>query len=120
MSIDIHVAYDTRCCFCKEDKGLIFVKYTYVIGDELCICKKCLEEALDTLKEVEDYHSDTKSVPDVVVITVTAKYLLERGLWDRACVIHGINPWAMAEGLMSSSDTLGFTQKQVEEMGLDI
>jgi len=51
-------------------------------------------------------------------IQITAKELLDKGKWDEACEIKGLNPWCINEGMMDSSESLSFTLKEAEQLGL--
>ena len=54
----------------------------------------------------------------MATISVTARELMDRGLWKRACDMTGLNPWAVNEGLMDSSDTVTLTVEQARDLGL--
>lgn len=49
---------------------------------------------------------------------LTAKEILDRGLWTSFCKMRGINEWAVNEGLMDSSEEFSFTENEALEMGL--
>ena len=51
-------------------------------------------------------------------ILITARELLDKGLWIKACNVLGINEWAINEGLMNSFDTITITAEQAKEIGL--
>jgi hypothetical protein len=51
-------------------------------------------------------------------VTVTARELLDRLVWDRACDMLGLNPWAVNEGQMDSGERLTFTLEQAQTLGL--
>jgi hypothetical protein len=53
-----------------------------------------------------------------VKITVTARELLDRLVWDQACDMLGLNEWAINEGRMDASDTVTLTLAQAAELGL--
>ena len=53
-----------------------------------------------------------------VKVAITARELMDRYLWDRACDLLGISPWAVSEGQMDSSDTVELTQEQARELGI--
>lgn len=53
-----------------------------------------------------------------MTITVTAGELSDRWLWEEACEILGIDEYALAEGLMDSSEELTFTEAQARKIGL--
>lgn len=59
-----------------------------------------------------------EEISDAVKITITARELLDRGLWDQACELIGLNVWAINEGLMDSSDEVTLTQEQAQKLGL--
>jgi len=48
---------------------------------------------------------------------ITANDALERGCWDKLCEMFGINPWAMSEGLMESTEEFTLTEKQAKKLG---
>lgn len=50
-------------------------------------------------------------------IIVTARMILERGCWDEFCDEFGINPWALNEGLMESSEEFTLTEEQARKYG---
>lgn len=52
------------------------------------------------------------------LIRITAKEIIDLGVWDKFCYLTGINAWAVAEGLMSSDETLWLTQEQAKELGI--
>jgi len=51
-------------------------------------------------------------------IVVTARDLLDRGVWDQACDLLGLNVWAVAEGLMDSDDEVTLSEEQARKLGL--
>lgn len=51
-------------------------------------------------------------------ITLTAREILDKGIWDEFCEMRGINPWAMNEGQMDSSEEFTFTEKESKKLGL--
>jgi hypothetical protein len=51
-------------------------------------------------------------------VTVTARYLLDHGLWVRACEMTGLNEWAVNEGRMDAGETVTLTLAQAAELGL--
>lgn len=53
-------------------------------------------------------------------VTATVKELMDAGVWDEVCDLLGLNPWAVNEGLMDSSESLTFTPTQslFERLGL--
>ncbi len=51
-------------------------------------------------------------------IIITAKELIDKGIWDEACELLGINIGAVNAGLMSSDYRLSFTQEQANKIGL--
>ena len=53
-----------------------------------------------------------------IQVTVTARELLDRYVWDQACDMLGLNRWAMNEGLMDSSDRVTLTLDQARTLGL--
>jgi len=50
-----------------------------------------------------------------MTITVTAREILDKGVWDEFCEEFGINPWAMNEGLMDSSEEFTLTEEQARK-----
>lgn len=51
-------------------------------------------------------------------ITIPARVLLDKGLWDQACGLIGLNVWTINEGRMDLSDEVSLTQEQAQELGL--
>jgi len=49
---------------------------------------------------------------------VTAGEINERGCWEEFCEMFCINPWAMSEGLMESSEEFKLTAEQAKKLGL--
>lgn len=50
------------------------------------------------------------------IIKMTARQIIDLGLWDRVCEYKGINPYAVNEGLMKDSDIIEFdTEFKKEE-----
>jgi hypothetical protein len=51
-------------------------------------------------------------------VTVTARYLLDHGLWDQFCALTGLSEWAVREGQMDAGDTVTVTLAQAAELGM--
>ena len=51
-------------------------------------------------------------------IKITARDLMDKGLWMDACDMLGINEWAINEGLMVHSDILTLSEEQAKKLGL--
>lgn len=51
-------------------------------------------------------------------ITVTARELLDKGIWDEVCELKGLNIWAINEGLMDSSEEISFNEVEAKKLGL--
>ncbi len=51
-------------------------------------------------------------------VLITGRELLDRGIWDRACDLLGLNVWAINEGQMSSAEELTLTEGQAQELGI--
>jgi hypothetical protein len=51
-------------------------------------------------------------------IILTAGEILDKGCWEEFCDKHGINPWAMNEGLMDSDEEFTFTEEEARVLGL--
>jgi len=51
-------------------------------------------------------------------VTVTARELLDRGLWIEFCEKRGINSWAINEGQMLDSEEFELTPTEAIELGL--
>lgn len=49
---------------------------------------------------------------------ITARELMNRGKWDAVCDMFGINPWAVNEGLMESSEEFKLDESQARKLGL--
>lgn len=45
-------------------------------------------------------------------VILTAREIMDRGIWDEFCQLRGINPYGMKEGLMDSSDEFSFTEDE--------
>jgi hypothetical protein len=52
-----------------------------------------------------------------VRVFVTAEELIDRGVWDDYCESHGINVWAVNEGLMDSDEEFQLTQQEAVSFG---
>lgn len=52
------------------------------------------------------------------VLKMTAQYLIDRHLWDQACEVLGLNPWAVNEGQIDPAEWIGFTEQQARDVGL--
>lgn len=39
-------------------------------------------------------------------------------IWEEVCELKGINPWAIAEGLMDKEDEITFTLEEAVSLGL--
>ena len=50
-------------------------------------------------------------------IILTAKEIMDLGLWSRTCDRKGFNPYAVNEGLIESNDDLEFTEDEAIEIG---
>lgn len=50
-------------------------------------------------------------------VIVTASELIDRGVWDDYCEKHGINVWAVNEGLMDSDHEIELSQKEARQYG---
>ena len=50
-------------------------------------------------------------------IRVTAREILDRGVWDEFCMKHGINVWSVNEGLMSPDEKFTLTEVEARELG---
>ncbi len=68
----------------------------------------------DNLIKLIDMCGDKQEIK----ITVTARVLLDQGLWDQACELIGLNVWAINESLMGLDDEISLTQEQAQELGL--
>jgi hypothetical protein len=53
-------------------------------------------------------------------IIVTANDLIDKGVWDEACDILGLNIWAVNERLMDSNEEIILTEDQAAKLGLKI
>ena len=67
----------------------------------------------DFLREASEPPEDTKTV-----MSVTAKFLLDHGLWMKYCDLSGLNSWCINEGQMDSDERLDLTQTMVDSLGL--
>lgn len=50
-------------------------------------------------------------------ITVTARDLLDKYVWDDWCEAHGINVWAINEGLMDSDEEITLSESEAKQYG---
>lgn len=50
-------------------------------------------------------------------IRITAKELINKGVWDKACKILGISIWAINEG-MDDNSLIYVTEEQAKSLGL--
>jgi hypothetical protein len=53
-----------------------------------------------------------------VNVILTIREIFDRDLWDKVCEIKGFDPWGMAEGKWSDSDTVVFTPEESVKLGL--
>ena len=51
-------------------------------------------------------------------LLVTASEILDHGDWEEFCVRRGINPYAIREGLMESSEIFELSLEEVSRYGL--
>lgn len=51
-------------------------------------------------------------------IIITAREIMDKGLWKDVCRMFGYNEWAVNEGLMSEDDEIILTNSQAIELGL--
>jgi hypothetical protein len=51
-------------------------------------------------------------------ILITARELMDRAIWDEASNLLGINPYAVNEGRMDSSEELTLTEEQAQQLGI--
>jgi hypothetical protein len=51
-------------------------------------------------------------------LIVTAGELMDRDLWDKACDLLGLTPWAVNEGMLDSSTPIELTEAQARELDL--
>ena len=51
-------------------------------------------------------------------IKTSARELMERGLWNEACEVTGMNPYALNEGRMNAEDEITLTERQATRIGL--
>lgn len=51
-------------------------------------------------------------------VVVTAEEIIDRGLWDQFCEDHGINVWAVNEGLMDSDEKFTLSESDARKYGL--
>ena len=49
---------------------------------------------------------------------ITARELMDRGLWRHACGLTGITPWAVSDGLMDEGYEVALTEDQAGKLGL--
>lgn len=51
-------------------------------------------------------------------IVTTPGELMDRLRWEQACDQLGINPWAVAEGMMNRDEEVTLSEEQAIEIGL--
>jgi hypothetical protein len=51
-------------------------------------------------------------------VVITARELMNCHMWERACELAGINPWAVNEGLMDSDEELTLPGDVADKLGL--
>lgn len=51
-------------------------------------------------------------------ILITARELMDRHQWDRACELAGLSPWAVNEGQMDMDDEVTLTAEAAGKLGL--
>ena len=50
-------------------------------------------------------------------VKVTAQELLNKGVWQNYCDAHGINEWAINEGLMDSEEEVTLSEQEAKKYG---
>ena len=53
-------------------------------------------------------------------IIITPNDLMDKGIWEKACELLGINVWAVNEGLMDSDKELYLTEDQANKLGFHV
>ncbi len=53
-----------------------------------------------------------------MTITLTAREILDREIWDEFCALRDINVWAVNEGLMDEDEQFTFTEEEARKLGL--
>jgi hypothetical protein len=53
-----------------------------------------------------------------MTITLTAREILDRGIWDEFCDLRGINVWAINEGRMDEDEQFTFTEAEARKLGV--
>jgi hypothetical protein len=53
-----------------------------------------------------------------MTITVSARDLFNKGLWEDFCDLTGTNPWCIAEGLGDSDTTFSLEEDEARKLGL--
>lgn len=53
-----------------------------------------------------------------IQVTATVRELMNRHVWDQACDMTGLNPWAVNEGQMGSGDRVTLTLEEARTLGL--
>jgi len=51
-------------------------------------------------------------------IIMTAEEIQDEGVWEEACELLGINPYAVNEGLMEPRERIELTEDQARKLGL--
>ncbi len=52
-----------------------------------------------------------------IEITLTARELIDRGIWCIICELRGINPYAVAEGLIDMDEEFVLDKEEIKELG---
>jgi hypothetical protein len=68
------------------------------------------------IDRLQRLHDDEES--DHIVMRVTARFLMDKDLWMKACELTGTNDWAIRNGQMDEDDEISLTQSQAEKLGL--
>lgn len=50
-------------------------------------------------------------------IILSAEEILDGGYWEEFCEKHGINPWAINEGLMDSDEEFSLSEDEAKSYG---
>ena len=53
-------------------------------------------------------------------IVITARELMDRGVWAKACGLTRISFWAVSEGQMDTADEVTLTEDQAARLGLQL
>lgn len=51
-----------------------------------------------------------------MIIKITARACLDKGIWDYICEVKGLNPYCINEGLMDSSELIKLNSEETKKL----